>query len=246
MGKRPWSSGIRSAGFATWKAPAAMKRTWSVRTTPYLVVTAVPSTMGRRSRWTPSRETSGPCPRSRPAILSISSRKTMPESCDPADRLAGDLVHVDQLLRLLLDERGAAPRRPSPSGAWSGPAACCRASRGGSGPSRPCPRRRTSRSPGSPGPGPRARSGGRRAGRPGAARGASPAWRRRWPRRRPARACRARRRRGSARAAAAARGAAPRPPAAARSATLSAISLLTMLTASSVRSRIIDSTSRPT
>ena len=27
IGKRPWSSGIRSAGFATWNAPAATKRT---------------------------------------------------------------------------------------------------------------------------------------------------------------------------------------------------------------------------
>src|ERR1700756_4905254 len=32
------------------------------------------------SRCTPSREMSGPCPPSRPAILSISSRETMPES----------------------------------------------------------------------------------------------------------------------------------------------------------------------
>ena len=36
--------------------------------------------MGRRSRCTPSRETSGPWAPSRPAILSSSSRKTMPES----------------------------------------------------------------------------------------------------------------------------------------------------------------------
>ncbi len=79
MGKRPWSSGIRSDGFAMWNAPAAMKRMWSVRTMPYLVVTVEPSTMGSRSRWTPSRETSGPCVDSRPAILSNSSRKMMPE-----------------------------------------------------------------------------------------------------------------------------------------------------------------------
>ncbi len=32
MGKRPCSSGIRSDGFETWNAPAAMKRMWSVRT----------------------------------------------------------------------------------------------------------------------------------------------------------------------------------------------------------------------
>ena len=34
IGKRPCSSGIRSEGLETWKAPAAMKRTWSVRTSP--------------------------------------------------------------------------------------------------------------------------------------------------------------------------------------------------------------------
>src|SRR5581483_4386713 len=34
MGKRPCSSGMRSLGLETWKAPAAMKRMWSVRTMP--------------------------------------------------------------------------------------------------------------------------------------------------------------------------------------------------------------------
>ena len=47
---------------------------------PYLVVTVEPSTMGRRSRCTPSRDTSGPWAPSRPATLSSSSRKMMPES----------------------------------------------------------------------------------------------------------------------------------------------------------------------
>src|SRR5215471_2626537 len=47
---------------------------------PYRVFTVVPSTIGRMSRCTPSRETSGPWPPSRPAILSISSRKMMPAS----------------------------------------------------------------------------------------------------------------------------------------------------------------------
>src|SRR5919106_2112670 len=81
IGKRPCSSGMRSEGLATWKAPAAMNRTWSVRTLPYLVVTAEPSTIGSRSRCTPSRDTSGPPwpPPCRPAILSNSSRNTMPE-----------------------------------------------------------------------------------------------------------------------------------------------------------------------
>ena len=50
MGKRPCISGIRSEGLDTWKAPEAMKRMWSVRTMPYLVVTVVPSTSGSRSR----------------------------------------------------------------------------------------------------------------------------------------------------------------------------------------------------
>ncbi len=56
-----------------------MNRMWSVRTVPYLVVTVEPSTIGRRSRCTPSRETSGPRVPSRPAILSSSSRKMIPE-----------------------------------------------------------------------------------------------------------------------------------------------------------------------
>ena len=60
IGNRPWSSGIRSEGLLRWNAPAAMNRTWSVLTGPYLVVTVVPSTIGSRSRWTPWRETSGP------------------------------------------------------------------------------------------------------------------------------------------------------------------------------------------
>src|SRR5258708_1888583 len=34
MGKRPCNSGIRSLGFETWKAPAAMNKMWSVRTMP--------------------------------------------------------------------------------------------------------------------------------------------------------------------------------------------------------------------
>ncbi len=54
---------------------------WSVLTDPCLVITVEPSTMGSRSRWTPSRDTSGPDPPPacwRPATLSISSMNTMP------------------------------------------------------------------------------------------------------------------------------------------------------------------------
>ena len=102
IGNRPCSSGIRSDGFETWNAPAAMNRMWSVFTIPYLVFTVVPSTIGRMSRCTPSRLTSGPWLPSRPATLSISSMKMMPACCDALDRGAGDAVHVDELLLLFL------------------------------------------------------------------------------------------------------------------------------------------------
>ena len=73
----------------------------------------------------PRADTSGPCPRSRPAILSISSRNTMPESWTRRMAWAGDLVHVDELLRLFLDEQAPRLRRPGPSGASCASAACC-------------------------------------------------------------------------------------------------------------------------
>ena len=60
-----------------WNAPEAMNRIWSVLSGPYLVATVVPSISGSRSRWTPSRLTDPPRT-SLTAILSISSRKTMP------------------------------------------------------------------------------------------------------------------------------------------------------------------------
>ena len=79
-GNRPCSSGIRSDGFVVLNAPAAMKRIWSVCTGPYFVITVDPSTIGSSPRCTPSRLTSGPptapC---RPAILSISSMKMIPD-----------------------------------------------------------------------------------------------------------------------------------------------------------------------
>ena len=59
-----------------------MNSTWSVLTGPYFVFTVLPSTMGSRSRWTPPRETSGPCacPEGS-ATLSISSMNTIPFDC---------------------------------------------------------------------------------------------------------------------------------------------------------------------
>ena len=80
IGSLPCNSGSRSEGLATWKAPEAMNRMWSVFTGPYLVETVVPSISGSRSRCTPSRETSAPARSLRLATLSISSRKTMPVS----------------------------------------------------------------------------------------------------------------------------------------------------------------------
>src|ERR1700674_9653 len=82
IGNRPCSSGMRSLGLLIWNAPAPMNRTWSVFTGPYLVITVDPSTIGKMSRCTPSREMSGtPPPRPLPpAILSISSTKMMPFS----------------------------------------------------------------------------------------------------------------------------------------------------------------------
>jgi hypothetical protein len=64
-----------------WKAPDAMNRMWSVFTGPYLVATVAPSISGKRSRCTPSREMSALARSALRAILSISSRKTMPSFC---------------------------------------------------------------------------------------------------------------------------------------------------------------------
>ena len=79
---------MRSDGFARWNAPDAMNRMWSVRTCPYFVVTVVPSTSGSRSRCTPCRETSAPWISWRLAILSISSRNTMPFCSTAASAMA--------------------------------------------------------------------------------------------------------------------------------------------------------------
>src|SRR5258706_269158 len=52
---------------------------WSVLTGPKRVITVEPSTIGSRSRCTPSPETSGPVSDRLPATLSISSRKMTPD-----------------------------------------------------------------------------------------------------------------------------------------------------------------------
>ena len=55
-----------------------MKSMWSVLTGPYFVITVEPSTIGKISRCTPSRLTSGPELEPFTATLSISSKKTIP------------------------------------------------------------------------------------------------------------------------------------------------------------------------
>ena len=89
IGKRPWNSGIRSDGLETWKAPAAMNRMWSVRTMPYLVLTVEPSTIGSRSRCTPSRETSGPLRLAAAGDLVDLVDEDDARLLDAADRLLG-------------------------------------------------------------------------------------------------------------------------------------------------------------
>ena len=78
IGSLPWSSGNKSDGLASWKAPEAINKIWSVLIGPYFVLTVVPSINGNRSRWTPSLETSPPALSVLAEILSISSKKTIP------------------------------------------------------------------------------------------------------------------------------------------------------------------------
>lgn len=60
------------------KAPAAINKIWSVFICPYFVDTVEPSTIGKISRCTPSRDTSGPEEEPFTATLSISSKKMIP------------------------------------------------------------------------------------------------------------------------------------------------------------------------
>jgi hypothetical protein len=81
IGKRPSSSGMRFSTLAIEKDPLAMKRIWSVLTSPNLVGTVVPSIKGSRSLCTPSVDTPFPRLDMGPyatASLSISSKNTMP------------------------------------------------------------------------------------------------------------------------------------------------------------------------
>ena len=63
---------------ASWNAPEAINKIWSVFIGPCFVFTVVPSIRGNKSLWTPSLDTSPPTLSVRPEILSISSKNTIP------------------------------------------------------------------------------------------------------------------------------------------------------------------------
>ena len=86
-----------------WKAPAAMKRIWVVCHHAVARLTVVPSTIGRMSRWTPSRETSGAAARSRPAFYRFIEEDDS-GGFDPVEGGAGDGVHIDEPFFLLLHQ----------------------------------------------------------------------------------------------------------------------------------------------
>jgi hypothetical protein len=73
-------------------------------TIPYFVLTVVPSTIGRMSRWTPSRLTSGPCPLHAPPPCR-SRREDDARLLDAIDRGARHAVHVHELLFFFLAQR---------------------------------------------------------------------------------------------------------------------------------------------
>ena len=58
LGRRPCNSGSKSEGLATWNAPEAINKIWSVLTDPYFVETVEPSIRGSKSLCTPSLLTS--------------------------------------------------------------------------------------------------------------------------------------------------------------------------------------------
>ena len=63
MGSLPCSSASMSLGLQLWKAPLQMNRMWSVLILPCLVLTTLPSMMGKRSRCTPLAARVRPVPR---------------------------------------------------------------------------------------------------------------------------------------------------------------------------------------
>src|SRR5215475_7897136 len=88
-----------------------MNRIWSVFIGPYLVATVVPSISGSRSRCTPSRLTEPPRT-SETAILSISSRNTMPLVSALANAETNGIVFLDEIDKIAVsDVRGGSVSR---------------------------------------------------------------------------------------------------------------------------------------
>ena len=94
-----------SDGLLLWNAPLAMNRMCSVRTAPCLVVTLVPSISGRRSRCTPSRETSAPIRLAARGDLVDLVEEHDAVLLDRVQRLAPDLLLIEQLVGFLLHEQ---------------------------------------------------------------------------------------------------------------------------------------------
>ena len=104
IGSRPCSSGSRSDGFdRCGNAPDAMNRMWSVFTAPCLVETVVPSISGRRSRCTPSRDTSAPTPLAAGDLVDLVEEDDA-VLLDRLDRFLHQLVVVEQLVGFLVDQ----------------------------------------------------------------------------------------------------------------------------------------------
>ena len=99
IGNRPCSSGIRSEGLETWKAPAAMNRMWSVA-----------PCRSASARWIPRRWAAGPAARprerrrARAAPLAGHLVQLVEEDdahvLDAVERVVDHLVHVDELVQL--------------------------------------------------------------------------------------------------------------------------------------------------
>ena len=82
-----------------------MNRMWSVFTGPYLVATVVPSTSGSRSRCTPSRDDAGAHAAFARGDLVDLVEEDDAVVLDRFERLAHDLVLVEQLVGLVVDQQ---------------------------------------------------------------------------------------------------------------------------------------------
>ena len=120
---------MRSVGLLTWKAPAAMKRTWSVRTGPYFVETVVPSTIGQEVPLHALARDVRPVDALAPRDLVDLVEEDDARRLRALDGLARDLLLVDEARLLLLAQHlarlgdaaacGACVRPPKRPGSMS-------------------------------------------------------------------------------------------------------------------------------